>query len=211
MSDAPAQGNKRSPWLLALLAIIALLLVAIIVLLVVNLLPKGAPAAEVPPPPATNQPTPSLTPITPTVTPIATPTPSKTTKPANNGGGGSSQPSGPGFTAFNYSGQVTCKTTDGGGPYYSPTITPIPIKVSWKTVHATEVWFVMGHSSDAANDKFVSGPANGSQSNFKESGSPVEIDYPCGVASQEFTMTLVGDNGQHITKHWTVKNNGAQY
>jgi hypothetical protein len=74
------------------------------------------------------------------------------------------------------------------------------VKVSWTTVRATSAWIVQG-TSDAADSGFMKIPVDGNESDF-----PYSIDFQCGSASSTYTITLVGNNGKHVSTHWTVTN-----
>ncbi len=195
----PDPEKKSRGLMIALIAIGAVILVAIIVLLIVLLSGSGKPVVV-----GTTTPTATVS-DTPTAstTPSATPTPTRTAStpaPTQGSGGGNSQPTGAALTAFTPVTQVQC---DQGGPNFTPP--PIPIQVKWSTVRTNSVWIVFG-GSDAADSQFMQLPVSGNQSNF-----PYELDYPCGAASTELTMTLVGSDGQHVQKHWTVTNTGDKF
>jgi hypothetical protein len=85
-----------------------------------------------------------------------------------------------------------------GGPYY--TGTPPTVDVTWATIRADSAWIVQG-TSDAADSQFMQIPLNGNQSNFQYS-----IDFACGSANGTYTITLVGSNGKHVSRSWTIKN-----
>ncbi len=70
------------------------------------------------------------------------------------------------------------------------------------------MWFIFGNS-DAADAGAFPMPLSGNQDDVYDAGSKVE--YPCGAASAEFTLTVVGNNGQHVSKTFTVTNTGDQY
>jgi hypothetical protein len=89
---------------------------------------------------------------------------------------------------------------DGGGQEQSANI-----QVTWATANAAEVWIVQG-TSDAANAQFMQLPTSGNQSDF-----PNPIAYDCSQATNTFTMTLVGSDGVHVSKSWTVINRGNRF
>jgi hypothetical protein len=199
-SEAEQEGKKSRGLMIALMAIGAAILIGIIILLIVLLGGSGKPVAV-----GTTSPTPTVstsdTPtasITPSASPTSTPTPTATTPPSSGGGG--SQPTGAAFTSFSAVTQVTC---DQGTQQFTPP--PIAIQVKWATVRTNSVWIVFG-GSDAADSQFMQLPVSGNQSNF-----PYELDYPCGAASTEVTMTLVGSDGHHVQKHWTITNTGDKF
>jgi hypothetical protein len=89
---------------------------------------------------------------------------------------------------------------DGGGQEQSASI-----QVTWATANAAEVWIVQG-TSDAANAQFMQLPTSGNQSDF-----PNPIAYDCSQPTNTFTMTLVGSDGVHVSKSWTVVNRGNRF
>ncbi|MES1211963.1 MAG: hypothetical protein ABUT11_00290 [Leifsonia sp.] len=196
-----AQRRSSRGLLIGLIAVGAAILIAIIILLIVLLGGSGTPIATgTTSPIASDTPTTSSTPSA-TPTPVVTqttpaPTPSKT----SGGGGGGSQPTGAAFTTFSPVKQVHCEAP---APNFTPP--PIAIQVKWATVRTNSVWIVFG-DSDAADSGFMQLPVSGNQSNF-----PYELDYPCGQHSIEVTMTLVGSDGHHVQKHWTITNTGDQF
>jgi len=194
------EGKKSRGLMIALIAVGALLLIGLIIVLIVLLGRNGTPVAvstTTPTPTASTSDTPTAS-TPPSATPTVTASPTATTPPKSGGGG--SQPTGAAFSNFSAVTQVTC---DKGGPNFTPP--PIAIQVKWATVRTNSVWIVFG-SSDAADSQFMQLPVSGNQSNF-----PYELDYPCGAASIEVTMTLVGSDGHHVQKHWTIKNNGDKF
>ncbi|WP_206426086.1 hypothetical protein [Nakamurella antarctica] len=87
-----------------------------------------------------------------------------------------------------------------GGPGFDPTRPPV--KVSWTSTKAAQAWFVQG-TSDAADSGYMQIPVNGTQADF-----PFEIQFACGTDSSTYTITLVGTDGSHLSKSWTVQNTG---
>lgn len=191
-------GKKSRGLMIALIALGAAILIAVIVLLIVLLNGMSKPVAT-----GTTSPTVSETPTT-SSAPSATPTPTTTATtapvPTASGGGGSTQPTGAAFTTFAPVKQVHCSQ---GTQNFTPP--PIAIQLKWATVRTNSVWIVFG-DSDAADSGFMQLPISGNQSNF-----PYELDYPCGTASIEVTMTLVGSDGHHVQKHWTITNTGDKF
>jgi hypothetical protein len=210
---APAPQPKKGHGLLITLIIVAaLLVIAIVVALVLFVFPHGAPVA------ATTSPSPTVSSAKPSAsaTQSAAPAPSAST-PANNnngggnggsnnngggnGGGGSSQPTGGVFTKVSPVSPVTCRKSE--APNFTPP--PIPIKVSWATERTQSVWIVQG-TSDAADARVQKLPPTGDQSDFQ-----FEIDYACSQKSNVYTLTLVGDDGKHVSKQFTIANNGDTF
>lgn len=211
---APAPEPRRNRGLLIALIIVAALLVAAIVAAVVLfLVPRGTPVAA-----ATTSPTPSISSPTPSPTvssPSPTPSASAKTGGSSSGGsssggsggsgsgsgsGGGSQPTGGAFTSIQPKSPVTCSK---GGPFTQP-VRP-DIDVSWSTVRTQSVWIVAG-TSDAADSKFMQLPPSGSSQDFS---SP--ITYQCSQTSEVFTLTLVGDDGKHVSKQFTINNIGDTF
>jgi hypothetical protein len=199
-SEAEQEGKRSRGLMIALMAIGAAILIAIIILVIVLLGRPSEPVAvgtTTPTPTASTSDTPTAS-IRPSATPTATAPPAATTPPKSGGGG--SQPTGAAFTNFSAVTQVKC---DQGTVNFTPP--PIAIQVKWATVRTNSVWIVFG-GSDAADSQFMQLPVSGNQSNF-----PYELDYPCGAASTEVTMTLVGSDGHHVQKHWTITNTGDKF
>jgi hypothetical protein len=198
-SPSPAANDgapvaKRNPLLYLLIGIGALLLIALVTVIVLMLnRGTGQPVAAVgpdssrsatPSPDSSNLPSASASAVQ-SAAPSAKPT-NAAPPPADTK---------PGFTSF------VVPTKESGcssGPNFSNTPT---IKVSWKTKNAESVWFVQG-TDDAANSGYLKVPNNGNQDNFQY-GAP---DFPCNEKSATYTLTIVGTDGSHLSKHWTVKN-----
>jgi hypothetical protein len=112
---------------------------------------------------------------TPTVTEAAPPPPPEDTSPR--------------FTSFDAVTEVQCPQ-DGEKP---------EIQFSWETAHAVEVWYTSGHE-DAVVDNYMQVPLSGSQADLTD-----EHLFPCNHrGTQDYTVTLVGDNGEHVSEFWTV-------
>lgn len=101
------------------------------------------------------------------------------------------------FTTFNPKKQVTCQE---GGPFFTPD--PIPVRINWATIRADSAWIVQG-TSDAADSGFMQIPLNGSQADFQ-----YVLEYPCPQNKATYNITLVGSDGHHVSKSWTVTNVG---
>ena len=189
---APEQPQRKSNRLLPLAIIVGAILVAAIVVLVVVLVTRGNSGQVVAL--STNTPTPTTsatqTPPSPSATPTPTPTPSHTTAPPPP-----PQSTDPAFTKFVVQSAINSCSS---GPYY--TGTPPTVKVTWNTVRTASAWIIQG-TDDAADARFMQIPVNGNETNF-----PYSIDFACGTASSTYTITLVGTNGKHVSRHWTVKN-----
>jgi hypothetical protein len=191
--DVPAEpeAKRRRGLLYSLLGVAALLIIGLVVL-VVALLGKGSGqlvAAESPSPSASLSPAPSASSEA-SETPSAAPSPSP-----NQTNAAPPPPSTkPKFTSFQ---APNAENGCGAGPYvsYNP-----PVKVKWATANADSVWFVEG-TSDAVNSHFKKGPASGNQDNFQ--GGPAS--FGCDGQTHTYTLTILGKDGSHVSKHWTVK------
>jgi hypothetical protein len=49
-------------------------------------------------------------------------------------------------------------------------------------------------------------PKSGNQDDVY--GSPGSMEFPCYQGQQKYTLTVVGTNGEHFNKSFTVKNTG---
>ncbi len=95
----------------------------------------------------------------------------------------------PRFTSFNAVTEVACPQ-DGEKP---------EIQFNWTTAHATQVWYTSG-KEDAIDDNYMQVPLNGSQNDLTD-----EHLFPCNHRSaQTYTVTLLGDDGQHVSQQFTV-------
>jgi hypothetical protein len=193
---APAQSsdeNRKSRLPLILGIIGGVLLLAVILLLVLLLKGPSKPlAAGTSTPIPSSTPSASASPTTPPATPTATPSQAHTTAPAPPPPPQSTDAA---FTKFIVQSTInTCSS----GPYY--TGTPPTVNVTWATVRTDSAWIVQG-TSDAADSKFEQIPVSGNQSNF-----PYSLDFNCSDPSNTYTITLVGSNGKHVSKSWTIKN-----
>jgi hypothetical protein len=188
----PGEPKPKSRLALVLAIVGGVLLLAVILLVVLLFKGQGTPEAA-----GTNSPistsTPSTTPsvTSPPVTPTTSPSTSHTTAPPPQ----PPQSTDPAFTKFVVQSTINSCSS---GPYY--TGTPPTVNVTWATVRTDSVWIVQG-TSDAADSGFMQIPVSGNQSNF-----PYEIDFGCDTPSSTYTITLVGSNGKHVSKSWTIKN-----
>jgi hypothetical protein len=196
--DAPAgtpvkQPRKRNPVLVAAIIVGAILVVAIIVLVVV-LVGRGGASQNAALTLPTTSAAASSTATAPASAPVATPT----TTPSASHTTAAPPPVQSTDATFTTFAPDLSKYSCSSGPYYSG---PTPIlKVKWATVRAVSAWIVQG-TSDAAESGFMQIPLSGDQSNFS---SP--LDLSCDPPSSTFTITLVGTNGKHVSKSWTVIN-----
>lgn len=197
--DAAATSRDRRTLLIVLIVIGAAVLIGLIVTVVLLLLGTGRPQAL-----ATASATPTTAGAEPT--PVATsavPRPTATSTADGSGsqsGGTTPQPTGGVFTAFTAPATVRCEA-----PATNFTPPPIKVRVSWQTIRTDSVWFVQG-TSDAADSQYMQVPVSGSQEDF-----PYEVDFACGSASATYNLTLVGSDGRHVQKIWTVTNTGDRF
>jgi cytoskeletal protein RodZ len=180
MSSAPAPtpaGLDRR-LLVALLVIGGVLAIGIIVLIVI-LLTRGGGSTL-----ADATTTPSTSAIA-----SATQTPTPTS-------GGSQPTSAPvdnstHFTSFNVVTTVHCDTT-GNSP--KPVVT-----LSWASKNAVEAWFSPA-DVDAKDQGYMQVPTTGDQNDLTD-----EHLFDCNHRqTEDVTITLVGPNGEHVSKHATI-------
>ena len=183
MSTAPASSGLDRRLLIALLAVGGVLAIGIIVLIVV-LLTRGSGGA-------------SLADATSTPSANASATPSPTPTTADTGGsGGTQQTSAPvdnstHFTSFNVVTTVHCDTT-GNSP--KPVVT-----LSWASKNAVEAWFSPANV-DAKDQGYMQVPTTGNQNDLTD-----EHLFDCNHRqTEDVTITLVGPNGEHVSKHATI-------
>jgi hypothetical protein len=104
----------------------------------------------------------------------------------------SQPPSPPGaFSAFTVPSSQQCR---GHGKDQQP----VDAQVTWATTNATQVWVSQG-TTDAESAGTLQVPLSGDQNSFPD---PLSID--CNDRSETFTMTLVGADGAHVSRTWTV-------
>lgn len=104
------------------------------------------------------------------------------------------------FTSFDAPTTVVC---DAGNEDNQP---PKPeIQVSWSSANAIEAWYTSSNE-DAVDDHYMQIPLTGDQSDLTD-----EHLFPCfHDETADYTITLLGPNGEHVSKHWTVTNVGDQ-
>lgn len=123
----------------------------------------------------------------------ATPTPSASLSPSPTQTAAAPAPAPenttPRFTSFTAVTEVQCPNS-GDKP---------EIQFSWQTAHAVEVWYTSG-DDDAIDDNYMQVPLNGDQSDLTD-----EHLFPCAHrGSQDYTLTLLGENGEHVSQRWTI-------
>jgi hypothetical protein len=99
------------------------------------------------------------------------------------------------FTSFNYNAQVACDPT-GNDEKPSPSI-------SWSSANAVHVYWSPSDDDATAEDYEVG--ASGNQDDMTYSKGPGErYEFPCNHReTMDTTITLVGANGQTVSKHVT--------
>jgi cytoskeletal protein RodZ len=166
--------------LIVLLVIGGVLAIGIIVLIVVLLARgTGTSLADASTSPSASE----------SVSATPTPTPTPTT-------GGTRPTSAPvdtstHFTSFNVVTTVHCDTT-GNSP--KPVVT-----LSWASQNAVEAWFSPANV-DAKDQGYMQVPTTGNQNDLTD-----EHLFDCNHRqTEDVTITLVGANGQHVSKHATI-------
>lgn len=188
---APPGGSRRL--LIILASIGGALLIGVIVLLVL-LLTQGSGDTPQPLTSETASETPSPTAVeSSSPTPTPTPSESETAAPPP-------EPQGARFTSFVTPASVACSMGGPGAEPFRPRV-----NVAWTTEGAVEAWFVNG-TSDAADAGFMEIFLNGDQDDFQ---FPQETS--CGNDMNKYTITLVGPNGDHVSKTWSVENTGDNF
>jgi len=179
MSTAPASTGLDRRLLIALLAVGGLLVLGIIALIVV-LLTRGsggsalADATSTPSTSANASATPTPTPSTGAAQPTSAPVDTSTH-----------------FTSFNVVTTVHCDTT-GNSP--KPVVT-----LSWASQKAVEAWFSPANV-DAKDQGYMQVPTTGNQNDLTD-----EHLFDCNHRqTEDVTITLVGPNGEHVSKHATI-------
>ncbi|WP_309711919.1 hypothetical protein [Pseudolysinimonas sp.] len=196
------ERQKSKALLFTLVGVGAALLIAIIVLLIILFGggsgdPQATPSSSDSP---SASPTPSDSPTpTESATPTSTPTPTPTAAPPPP------PDTSPGLASFTLATQnVQCQSppAPGGGGVVPPNP---QVRFNYTSKNASSVWFVFG-TSDAADAGAFPMPLSGNQDDVY--GSPNSLEFPCYQAEQKYTITVVGNNGQHVSKTFTVKNTG---
>jgi hypothetical protein len=98
------------------------------------------------------------------------------------------------FTVFTVPQSQQCRAHGGPGKQQQQ----VDAQVTWATTNATQVWVAPG-TADAASAGKEQVPLSGNQDAFPD---PLPID--CAEKSVTFTMTLVGADGAHVSRTWTV-------
>jgi hypothetical protein len=74
----------------------------------------------------------------------------------------------------------------------------VHVQATWATTNATQVWVAQG-TTDAVSVGVEQIPLSGDQNSF-----PVSLPIDCNSRSMSYTMTLVGADGAHVSRTWTV-------
>jgi hypothetical protein len=95
------------------------------------------------------------------------------------------------FTAFQVPASQQC---GGHGRRHQQT----NAQVTWATENSAQVWVAQG-SQDALAARGEQVPLSGDQDAF-----PHPLRLNCDSSSMTFTMTLIGDDGVHVSRTWTI-------
>lgn len=195
VEPAGTENNRpeKSKPIVLILSIVGTLFLLVIVALLVILFSRGSGDTTIYP---TNSATPS---VSPSMTPSATPSATQSSGPS---GSPESPPeaTAPRFTQLNVPSSQMCSA---GGPGVAPTRPTVT--VSWSTAGAVEAWFING-TDDAKDSGFMQIPLSGDQGDF-----PNEQTVECSDGSNVYTITLVGPDGTHVSKSWTVAITGDNF
>jgi hypothetical protein len=114
----------------------------------------------------------------------------------NSGGGQAPADNSVRFTSFNYNAQVSCDPT-GNDEKPSPSI-------SWSSANAAHVYWTP-NSNDANAENGYEVGASGNQDDMSASkGEGERYEFPCNHRQYfDTTITLVGANGETVSKHVT--------
>lgn len=178
MSTEPAPDRRRNPLVITLIVIGGLLLLAVVALLFL-LIGRGLS----PQPTVDTSPVPGVSPR-----PSATPTGEAAPVPPQ-------EDTSTRFTLFEAPTEVLCDPGDEDNQPPKP-----EIMVRWESVNAVEAWYSPS-SKDAKDDGYMQVPLSGSQADFTD-----EHLFPCfdQGPTRDYTITLVGPNGEHVSRTWTV-------
>jgi hypothetical protein len=191
------ERKKSKTLLFILIGVGAAILIALIVVIVILLNPR---AGTVPVADPTPVPTPSATPSD---SPTPTPTPTESTAPSETPAPPPPPPpdTSPGFASFSAP-NVKCPEPVESGEEMGP---PALITFHYAAKNAQSVWFIFGNE-DAADQGIFEMPLSGDQTDIYGNNDP--ILFPCNGATTTMTLTVVGNNGQHVNKTFTITNNG---
>lgn len=192
------QEERKNRRLFIILGIVGgVLLLTVIILLALLLTQNNAHSTGA----ATSTPsaTPSATPTassTPSATPTPTPTPTSTptTDPAP-------PPPPPTNTVkidkFSGTSTIRCNTQAPVEPDYT-------LFFEWRTTNAAQIYFGVATADASTGAFFTNLPPNGNS----EDDFEYQLEFPCPAASQNYTLTVIGNNGDKVSKSIVVTNNG---
>ena len=187
--DVTPPPTSNRGLLIALVAIGGLIALGVVALIFMNI---GKGLAD---DPGADAPSPSTS-ATPSVEPNASATPTETgAEPEEPAVDTSTR-----FTSFNAPTETECDAGDEDGQLPKP-----PILVSWSSANAVEAWYSPS-DEDAKDDGYMQIPLSGNQDDLTD-----EHLFPCfHEPSHPYTITLVGPNGEHVSRTWVVTNVGDQ-
>ena len=170
-------GGKLSPMLITVISIAAVLLLAVVAMVFLLLGQQlGADtASDV-----------ESTSPTPTTSESSSPSPSASEEESEQPVDTSMR-----FTSFSAPTTVFCDPNAESKP---------KIQVSWSSANAETAWFAPdnGDASDGTGYRI---PLSGIQDDITEN----DHEFPCNHrGEQDYTLTLVGPNGEKVHQHWTV-------
>ncbi|MEO8093485.1 MAG: hypothetical protein ABI632_01000 [Pseudolysinimonas sp.] len=134
----------------------------------------------------------------PIATDTATPVPEATADPSTDGGNSPAPvDNSVRFTSFNADKKVACDPTGQAEEKAQP-------QISWSSVNAVKVYWTP-NNKDANGDNGYQVGASGNQDDMSASKGPGErYEFPCNHRETfDTTITLVGANGQKVSKHVT--------
>ena len=188
---APTGASGPSKLLLALIAIGSVLLLAVVAIIFLLVGQNSAGGGSVNA--GDENPLPAVS-----DTPSAEPTEDADSGDGDSGDSGDSGQSDNSvrFTSFTYDPQVACDPT-GNDEKPSPSI-------SWASANAAHVYWTP-NSSDATAENGYEVGASGNQDDMSASkGAGERYEFPCNHRETfDTTITLVGSNGQTVSKHVT--------
>ena len=184
------------------LVLLLLFIVSLVLMRPTETAPIAGPSATES---ASASPTATETP-TPTETVTATPTPEPTAAPTAEPAPTAVPTAGPlpiehaAFISFVAPRITTCIAGADGVDEVVPLVS-----VSWNSSGAVDAWFAAG-DDDAADVATMHVPVQGDQDDFSEPQY-----FACGSLSNTYTITLIGGDGVHVSKSWTVLNKGDKF
>ena len=187
-TEVAATGGTSRKLIWGLVALVGLLLLAVVALVFLQVGRSQGDADVVAGPSVT--PSPSDSPsegASPSATPEAEPN-----EPAED--------TGTRFTSFVAPTETVCDAGDEDNQPPKPEII-----VSWASANAVEAWYSPS-DEDAKDDNYMQIPLSGNQNDLTD-----EHLFPCFHETEhDYTITLVGPNGEHVSRTWTVTNVGDQ-